>query len=227
MAVEPAAGVRHALTWEAARPGRGTLDGRELPRPLHQRLPRPRVRPAAAPRPPTRRPARYGFGARAARAARRRHRGAPPRLEHELAELKGDGGGAASSRSGFACNVGVIARARAEGRRDLQRRAQPRQHRRRVPRERRRRPPVYGHGEVDAPRRRARPAVRRLPRGSLVTDAVFSMDGDVAPVREIVALAEAHDAHGDPRRGARHRRAGRDRGRRGRAVRAHTAASAC
>lgn len=49
----------------------------------------------------------------------------------------------------------------------------------------------YGHGDVRA-------AEARLEQASgtslLVTDGVFSMDGDLAPLRELAALAAGHDA---------------------------------
>ena len=50
----------------------------------------------------------------------------------------------------------------------------------------------YGHCDVDTLARllRASDAKRKL----IVTDSVFSMDGDVAPLPELLALAEAHDA---------------------------------
>ncbi len=52
---------------------------------------------------------------------------------------------------------------------------------------------VYPHGDVSALKRvleRAGKFRRRL----LVTDTVFSMDGDIAPLPEIAALAKEHDA---------------------------------
>jgi 8-amino-7-oxononanoate synthase len=51
---------------------------------------------------------------------------------------------------------------------------------------------VYPHGDTDALAHAlaASDARRRL----IVTDSVFSMDGDHAPLREICALAETHDA---------------------------------
>ncbi|MBI3149098.1 MAG: 8-amino-7-oxononanoate synthase [Betaproteobacteria bacterium] len=50
----------------------------------------------------------------------------------------------------------------------------------------------YAHNDVaDLARRlEACPARRKL----VATDAVFSMDGDLAPLRELLAVAEAHDA---------------------------------
>ncbi len=50
----------------------------------------------------------------------------------------------------------------------------------------------YAHGDVAMLERllAASDAATKL----IVTDAVFSMDGDIAPVRELLALAERHDA---------------------------------
>lgn len=59
----------------------------------------------------------------------------------------------------------------------------------------------YPHCDVAA--LESRLAASRAPRKLIVTDGVFSMDGDIAPLRELLALAEAHqawllvdDAHG-------------------------------
>lgn len=50
----------------------------------------------------------------------------------------------------------------------------------------------YAHGDVGA----LRDALgdTRARRRFIVTDAVFSMDGDIAPLDELLALAQAHDA---------------------------------
>ena len=50
----------------------------------------------------------------------------------------------------------------------------------------------WAHGDVDA----LAGALERSTAGNKVvaTDAVFSMDGDIAPLREILALCERHDA---------------------------------
>jgi len=51
----------------------------------------------------------------------------------------------------------------------------------------------YAHGDLDALERLLKtvPARRRL----IVTDAVFSMDGDIAPVAALLELCERHDAY--------------------------------
>jgi len=50
----------------------------------------------------------------------------------------------------------------------------------------------YPHNDVAA--LRSALAASRARRRFVVTDAVFSMDGDVAPLDELLALADAHDA---------------------------------
>jgi 8-amino-7-oxononanoate synthase len=50
----------------------------------------------------------------------------------------------------------------------------------------------YPHGDLAALERLL--AASRARRKLIVTDAVFSMDGDIAPVPELIALAERHDA---------------------------------
>src|SRR6185295_16404687 len=50
----------------------------------------------------------------------------------------------------------------------------------------------YPHADVSA--LRARLAAAGSTRKLIATDAVFSMDGDIAPLRELLALAEAFDA---------------------------------
>jgi len=50
----------------------------------------------------------------------------------------------------------------------------------------------YAHGDADALARRL--ATSTAKRKLIATDAVFSMDGDVAPLPQLLELAEAHDA---------------------------------
>ncbi|GMU73320.1 MAG: 8-amino-7-oxononanoate synthase [Burkholderiales bacterium] len=50
----------------------------------------------------------------------------------------------------------------------------------------------YAHRDTGALARRLRES--RAPRKLIATDAVFSMDGDIAPLAELAALAHAHDA---------------------------------
>ena len=51
---------------------------------------------------------------------------------------------------------------------------------------------VYPHGDVAALAQRLQAST--APRKLIVTDGVFSMDGDVAPLPELLALADAFDA---------------------------------
>ncbi len=50
----------------------------------------------------------------------------------------------------------------------------------------------YAHADVNA--LGALLQASTAPRKLIVTDSVFSMDGDIAPLRELLALADAHDA---------------------------------
>jgi 8-amino-7-oxononanoate synthase len=50
----------------------------------------------------------------------------------------------------------------------------------------------YAHGDVAALERAL--AASRAPRKIIATDAVFSMDGDLAPLPRLLELADAHDA---------------------------------
>jgi 8-amino-7-oxononanoate synthase len=132
---------------------------------------------------------RFGFGARAARALggdTTVHR----ELEHELAALKGAEASLLFS-SGFACNVGVLSALAGRGDvvcSDALNHASIVDGCRLSGAEIR----VYPHHDLaalaallDAP---------RDGRAFLVSDAVFSMDGEVAPVLELVELAEAEGA---------------------------------
>ena len=58
-------------------------------------------------------------------------------------------------------------------------------------------------GSCRRSRRRSRNP--RRGRAFVITESVFSMDGDLTPLREVCAIAERDGRRGDRRRGARHR----------------------
>ena len=109
-------------------------------------------------------------------------------LEAELAEWKGTER-AALFPTGFAANLGVITAMGGTGARIL---SDERNHASIVDgcRLARADTTVYPHGDVDCVER----SLRRPGRALVVTDTVFSMDGDVAPVAELTDACRRHGA---------------------------------
>jgi 8-amino-7-oxononanoate synthase len=176
------------LVEEAARPGFARIDGREVmvlsSNDYLGLACDPRVVEAAA-----RAAATYGVGARASRAL-----GGDTRVHHELEEGLADLKQAEACLlfgSGFSCNAGVIpalARACAVVYSD------ERNHASIVDGCRLSAAPtaVYRHGDAE---HLAELLERDAPGvGMIVSDAVFSMEGDLAPLPRIVELAEQHGA---------------------------------
>jgi 8-amino-7-oxononanoate synthase len=112
------------------------------------------------------------------------------RLERELAEFKGTES-CVLFGSGFLANTGVIAALAGPGDVVL---SDALNHASIVDgcRLARAQTVVYPHADVGALARALRGTGRR--RAVIVTDGVFSMDGDLAPLAEIVELARRHDA---------------------------------
>ena len=53
---------------------------------------------------------------------------------------------------------------------------------------------IYAHSDIDDLRRRARRGARRSSARLIVTDGVFCMEGDLAPLPELAEVAREHDA---------------------------------
>ena len=121
-------------------------------------------------------------------------------LERRLAAFKGSPA-ALLFGSGYLANTGVVAALAGRGGVVFSRRAQPRQHHRRLPARRAPRPSSTATAtSTTSSGGCARPAT--APR-LIVTDGVFSMDGDVAPLVDLAELARRHrcllavdEAHG-------------------------------
>ena len=179
---------RSLRTVESAQGARVLLDGREVvllcSNDYLGLAGDPRVRAAAAEA-----AQRWGAGAGASRLVSGNmapHR----RLERELADFKGSEE-CVLFGSGFLANTGIVAALAGPGDVVL---SDALNHASLVDgcRLARARTIVYPHGDLDALARelRAAPDGRAL----IVTDAVFSMDGDLAPLAEIVALARRQRA---------------------------------
>ncbi len=145
------------------------------------------------------------------------HHAAHDALERELADWLGYPR-ALLFGSGYLANLAVLQALLGDERRLRAGPAQPRQP------DRRRAPGRLPAAALSARRcrRRAAPAAQRSRDGAamLATDGVFSMDGDVAPLRELALVARMQQATAVRRRCARRRRArpGRPRQRRRRAA---------
>lgn len=112
-------------------------------------------------------------------------------LEHRIAEFKG-AEAALLFNSGYAANTGIIPAIMGEGDVIF---SDSLNHASIIDgcRLSRAQPAVYRHKDMDHLETLLREH-RRHRRKLIVTDGVFSMDGDIAPLPDIVSLAEQHDA---------------------------------
>ena len=212
----PRPAARAHLLRGRARP-RGAHRRRAAPAAGLQQLPRPGQRPGACVAGARAALEAYGAGAGASRLVTGSldlHR----RLEERIAALKRCED-ALVFPTGFQANVGTIPALVGRGDVVFSRRAQPRQPHRRLP-------PVGGARSSAIPTPTPTPWRRpcaRAPgarrRRLIVTDTVFSMDGDLAPLPAIVEVGRAARLHADGRRGPRHRGARAERRRGARALR--------
>jgi 8-amino-7-oxononanoate synthase len=181
--------TRTPLVAERAAPGRAIIGGRErlllCTNDYLGLAADPRVVEAARAA-----AARFGAGSRAARSRAGATTGHPA-LERELAAFKGTEA-ALLFGSGLSCNGAVIAALTEAGDVIL---SDELNHASIVDgcRLSAARARVYDHGDLDALEAALRESGGASKR-MIVTDAVFSMDGDVAPLPGIIALAERYDA---------------------------------
>ena len=167
---------------------RVVLDGRARPAAVLQQLPRPR-RPSAGARGGRRRRHALGRGRRRVAARVGQHDAALRRLEERLAEFKGTQR-ALLFGSGYLANLGVVPALARKGEivfSDALNHASIIDGCRLAGAE----TFIYRHADAEHLAWGLRQSDGRA--ALIVTDGVFSMDGDVAPLEEIVELARRHD----------------------------------
>ena len=113
-------------------------------------------------------------------------------LENRLAEFKGTEA-ALVFNSGFQANTGILSTLDRRKRCDSQRRAESRQHHRRLPLVARKNIRLRAL-RLERARNTGSSKQPALRRKLIVTESIFSMDGDEAPLTGIVELAEKYDA---------------------------------